>query len=208
MMKGSRDGTIRQMCTRLEARLLMSTLKDATELGQLAIRLNLINHAQLREGLDEISAVSPPSELIAVLERKQFVTAYQGQKLLRGDTDGYFMGGYVLKYKFASGSFGRVWRAEDPRTGVPVAIKVLRRRWCDDPHKVDLFEREGKVGLTLHHPNIVQILAVRCDRVKAQHYIAMEFVEGANLRDILVLRNTLDVKEAIRITEECAAGLA
>src|SRR5262249_38464128 len=41
-----------------------------------------------------------------------------------------------------------------------------------------------------------------------EHFIAMEFVEGANLRDLLVLRKTLDVKEAIRITEECAAALA
>jgi serine/threonine protein kinase len=122
--------------------------------------------------------------------------------------DGYFMGGYRLLYKFASGSFGRVWRGDDPRTGIPVAIKVLRRRWCDDPHKVDLFEREGKVGLTLHHPNIVQILAVHCDRAMGQHFIAMEFVEGANLRDLLAIRKTLDAKEAIRIIEECAAGLA
>jgi serine/threonine protein kinase len=186
----------------------MATNMDAAEVGRLGLRLRLITDDQLKEALGEISPGAPPSDLTAVLERKGSISAYQGHKLLRGDTEGYFLGGYSLKYKFASGSFGRVWRAEDPRTGVPVAVKVLRRRWCDDPHKVDLFEREGKVGLTLSHRNIVQILAVHCDRAKGEHFIAMEFVEGANLRDLLVLRKTLDAREAIRITEECAGALA
>src|SRR5262249_12455798 len=187
---------------------LMSSNLDAAEVGRLALRLHLITEEQLQEALAEISHGATPSDLTAVLERKGYLSDYQTKKLLRGDTDGYFMGGYVLKYKFASGSFGRVWRAEDPRTGVPIAIKVLRRRWCDDPHKVDLFEREGKIGQTLSHRNIVQILAVHCDRATGEHFIAMKFVGGANLRALLVLRKTLDVKEALRITEECASALA
>src|SRR5437764_14104698 len=126
----------------------MASTMDAADVGRMALRLRLITDDQLREGLAEISPGAPPSDLTAVLERKGYLSAYQGQKLLRGDHDGFFLGGYALKYKFASGSFGRVWRAEDPRTGVPVAVKVLRRRWCDDPHKVDLFEREGKIGQT------------------------------------------------------------
>src|SRR5262249_9497812 len=128
-------------------------------------------------------------------------------KLQKGDFDGLMLGGYRVLYKIASGSFGRVFRADDPRSGAAVAIKVLRRRWCEDPHKVDLFEREGKVGLTLRHPNIVQILAVQCDRKYGQHFIVMEFVEGGNLRDILAIRKKLDVKEAIRILEEAASAL-
>ncbi len=89
-----------------------------------------------------------------------------------------------------------------------MAIKVLRRRWTEDPRKVDLFEREGRMGLRLQHPNIVQILAVHCDRASGQFFIVMEFVEGSNLRDLLAIRKKLDVKEALRITEEAAAGLA
>src|SRR5437870_3109964 len=131
MMKGFQCGNDRRFRTRVEASFKMN-IKDAGELGNLAVRLGLLSLEQLREGLDETNPVAPPSELIGVLERKQFITAYQGNKLLRGDIDGYFMGGYRLLYKFASGSFGRVWRGEDPRTGIPVAIKVLRRRWCDD----------------------------------------------------------------------------
>jgi serine/threonine protein kinase len=181
---------------------------EATELGQRAVRLGLISDDQLRDCTDEISPVAPPEVLIQALERKQYLTAFQSQKLIKGDTEGYFLGGYRILYKIASGSFGRVHRADDPRTGAAVAIKVLRRRWTEDPRKVDLFEREGKMGLRLQHPNIVQILAVHCDRASGQFFIVMEFVEGSNLRDLLAIRKKLDVKESIRITEEAAAGLA
>lgn len=47
-----------------------------------------------------------------------------------------------------------------------------------DARKVDLFEREGKNGLELKHPNIVEILAVNRDPSTGQYYIVMEFVEG------------------------------
>lgn len=186
----------------------MALNMDAGELGRFAVRLGLITDDQLRECLDELGALSDPLTLISMLERKQYLTDYQGQKLLKGDSEGFFLGGYRKLYKIASGSFGRVFRGDDPRTGVPVAIKELRRRWCDDPHKIDLFEREGKVGLSLRHPNIVQILAVNCDRAHGQYFIVMEFVEGGNLRDILAIRKRLDAKEALRIIEECASGLA
>ena len=162
----------------------MATIMDAAEFTRNSLRLNLVTEDQLRECQDEVGATDAGT-LATALEAKGYLTQYQTQKLLKGDTDGFFMCGYRILYKIASGSFGRVYRAEDPRTGVPVAVKELRRRWRDDPHKVDLFEREGRVGLTMRHPNIVQILAVNCDRSAGQHAIVMEFVEGENLRDRL-----------------------
>src|SRR5438105_2685741 len=185
----------------------MANIVDAAEFARNALRLRLVTEEQLRECQEEVGTADAAT-LAAALERKQYLTAYQTGKLLKGDTDGFVMCGYRVLYKIASGSFGRVYRAEDPRTGVPVAVKELRRRWRDDPHKVDLFEREGRMGLTMRHPNIVQILAVNCDRAAGQHVIVMEFVEGENLRDRLARSGRLDVKEAIRITEEAAAGLA
>jgi eukaryotic-like serine/threonine-protein kinase len=186
----------------------MSMLDDAASLGQRIVRLGLVTEEQMREALFELGPAAPSALLLAELERKQHLTDWQTGKLQKGDFDGLMLGGYRVLYKIASGSFGRVFRADDPRSGAAVAIKVLRRRWCEDPHKVDLFEREGKVGLTLRHPNIVQILAVQCDRKNGQHFIVMEFVEGGNLRDILAIRKKLDVKEAIRILEESVSALA
>jgi serine/threonine protein kinase len=182
---------------------------DATSLAQTAIRLGLITEEHWRECWDELDpGETTPEALLRVLERKAYLTPWQGAKLLKGDPDGYFLGGYRLLYRIAAGTFGRVYRADNPHTGEVVAIKVLRRKWSNDAHKVELFEREGKVGLSLRHPNIVQILAVSRDPVTAQYYLVMEFVEGGNLRDILTIRKTLQPQEALRIMEEAAHGLA
>jgi serine/threonine protein kinase len=186
----------------------MPPIPDATELGNQAVRLRLISEDQFRDCMQDLAPNAPAAELLAILERRQFLSAWQSNKLGRGDFDGYFLGGNKLLYKIASGSFGRVWRAADPSTGAATAVKVLRRRWFEFPEKIDAFEREGKLGLKMRHPNIVQILAVNCDRRKQEYYIVMEFVEGQNLRDLLARRNTIPPLESIRIIEEAAAGLA
>jgi CheY-like chemotaxis protein len=171
--------------------------------------LGLLTEGQVQECCEdpEFDPHDPPS-ILRVMERKGFLTSWQSQKLQKGDKDGFFIGGYRLLYKISSGSFGRVYRADDPRTGRVVAVKVLRQRWSDNKHNVELFEREGKVGLSLKHPNIVEILAVDRDPSTRQHYIVMEFIEGGNLRDFLAIRKKLIAKEALRLIEDAATGLA
>src|SRR5262245_19733072 len=186
----------------------MST-PDAAGIAQLARRLDLVTDDQLTDVWNELGTRTGPADpLLRALERKGYLTPWQGSKLLKGDTDGYFLGGYRVLYRIAAGSFGRVYRADNPRTGEIVAIKVLRKRWAEDQRKIELFEREGKVGLSMQHPNIVRILAVNRDPSTAQYYIVMEFVEGDNLRDFLAIRKKLEPKEALRLLEETATGLA
>jgi serine/threonine protein kinase len=148
------------------------------------------------------------TDMVRLLERRRYLTSWQGRKLLKGDMDGYFLGGYRLLYKIASGSFGRVYRGDDPRTGQVVAIKVLRNKWMMDKQKVDLFLREGKLGMTIRHPNIVPVLTVSQDTVTQQYFIVMDFIEGYNLRDMIHVRRKLQPDEAIRIIMECTEGLA
>ena len=181
---------------------------DAATLGQKAVHLGLITQGQLMDVWDELGNNRQPEAFLRFLERKGYLTPWQSTKLLKGDHDGYFLGGCRVLYKIASGSFGRVFRAAEVETGKVVAIKVLRRRWSDDPHNIELFEREGKVGLTMQHPNIVEVLNVRRDPTSGQYYIVMEFVEGQNLRDFLAVRKKLEPAEGLKILEEAAAGLA
>lgn len=182
---------------------------DVATLGQQAVMLGLATDSQLRECYEDVSRHSADATaLVRVLERKGFLTPWQSQKLLKGDRDGYFLGGYRLLYRISSGTFGRVYRADDPRSGVVVAVKVLRKRWSDDPHSIDLFEREGKLGLTLRHPAIVQTLAVDKDPATGQYFMVLEFVEGGNLRDLLAIRKKFTPAEALPLIEEAASGLA
>src|SRR5437588_7311502 len=163
--------------------------QETTELGQRALKLGLVNLTQLEEAHLEAGVKNPdPQVLVRILERKGFLTPFQSGKLLKGETDGYLLGGYRLLYRISSGSFGRVFRADDPNTGRVVAVKVLRKRWSDDAKMVDWFYREAKLGISLRHPNIVEILSVNQDRASKQHYIIMEFVEGGNLREFLQIR--------------------
>jgi CheY-like chemotaxis protein len=181
---------------------------DANAFMQQIQKLGLVTEAQLAEVRDELGTTSELAPLISILERKSYLTPWQRGKLLKGDIDGFSLGGYRLLYKIASGSFGRVFRADDPRSGRVVAVKVLRRRWSEDQQRIDLFLREGKVGLTLKHPNIVEVLAINRDASSGQYYLVMEFVEGGNLREILQIRKKLTVTESLRILEDSAGGLA
>ncbi len=182
---------------------------DATAVAQLAVKMGLVTPSRMEEVKQEVNGLGADAgPLLRQLERKGYLTPWQSNKLLKGEQEGYFLGGYRVLYKIASGSFGRVFRAEDPHTGEIVAIKVLRQRWSDDPHNIELFEREGKLGKSLRHPNIVTILDVNKDPATRQYYIVMEFVEGGNLRDFLAIRKKLEPSEALRLLEDAAAGLA
>src|SRR5204863_9501392 len=141
-------------------------------------RLGLMSDQEAREVVYELDDNQATAEdFLRFCERKNLLTPWQRSKLLKGDTDGYVLGGYKLLYKIASGSFGRVFRGVDP-AGQVVALKVLRRRWTEKPHWVETFLREGQIGLSMQHENIVAILAVNQDAKSGQHFIAMEFVEG------------------------------
>jgi tRNA A-37 threonylcarbamoyl transferase component Bud32 len=184
-------------------------IQDPVALGRLAVKVGLITEDQLLEARDEIGKqASDMIMLLRGLERKGLLTPWQSGKLLKGDDDGYFLGGYRILYKVASGSFGRVFRADDPRDGRVVAIKVLRKRWSEDQQRIDLFIREGRVGQTLKHPSIVEVLTMSQDPITKQYFIVMEFVEGGNLREILQIRKTLTVAESLRIADDAASGLA
>jgi serine/threonine protein kinase len=181
---------------------------DAAALAKLAVSLRLVTSAQIAECQEDGRLPTDPKALLRALERKGYLTPFQSQKLLKGEQDGYFLGNYRLLYRISSGSFGRVFRADDPRTGTVVAIKVLRRRWTSDPSKVELFEREAKLGMGLQHPNIVSILSTAKDPASKQYYIVMEFVEGGTLRDFLGIRKKLEAAESMKLLEGATAGLA
>ena len=184
-------------------------IPETPTVAQLAVRCGLITEEHLQEAYVEVDPRGTnPQPLLSFLERKGYLTPWQSYKLLKLDPDGYYLGGYRILYKIASGSFGRVFRADDPRSGRIVAIKVLRRRWSEDPLRIEFFEREGRMGMSLRHPNIVEMLAVNRDPASSQYYMVMEFVEGGNLREILAIRKKLEPAEALRLIEDAANGLA
>jgi len=166
-----------------------------------------MTEAQVIEVKEDLDANPDLDTLYRHLERGRYLTGWQIERLRKGERDGFNLGGFRLLYKISSGSFGRVYRAENPHTGRVVAVKVLRRRHSDDSARIELFMREGKMGLKLKHPNIVEVLGVDQDSTTGQYFIIMEFVEGENLRELIKIRGVFKVAEALKLMEDMAKGL-
>ncbi|HZZ29687.1 MAG TPA: serine/threonine-protein kinase [Pirellulales bacterium] len=178
----------------------------AEQIGQAAFDRDLIDEHELRTVLAESGSLEcDPEQIKQSLVRRELVTNYQLEKLLRGDRSGFFYGKYKVLYQIGSGTFARVFRAVHRETGEVRAVKVLRARHFAIPEMREQFLREGEMGCTLRHPNIVPIYEAAA--TAGACYIVMEFIEGRNLREHLRVRSHLKPEEAIRLTVDICRGL-
>jgi len=148
----------------------------------------------------------PLPDFTSVLMRKGLITNFQLERLLKGERGGYFYGDYKVLYLVGTGTFARVYRAENVKTGKVVALKVLRKRYREERAQTEQFLREGEIGSRLRHPNVVPIYEVSSD--PAAPYLVMEFVEGQNLRAFMKARRKFSPQEAVAILIDICAGLA
>jgi eukaryotic-like serine/threonine-protein kinase len=118
---------------------------------------------------------------------------------------GRTLGRYLVLGSLGSGAMGEVYRAEDRTLGRQIALKILPRRFVNDPDRMRRFDREARAASALNHPNIVTIHEI--GRAGAIPFIASELVEGETLRSRLS-RGRLAPGEAIDIAHQVAAGLA
>lgn len=81
------------------------------------------------------------------------------------------------------GGMGIVYKARQKALDRIVAIKILAGEWQDDPGFAERFEKEAKLLARLNHPNIVTIHDF--GNASGLYYIAMEFIDGVNVRDLL-----------------------
>ncbi|WP_168211105.1 serine/threonine-protein kinase [Mariniblastus fucicola] len=143
---------------------------------------------------------------ISLLLRGEHLTNWQLTRLVEGQRKGYFYNDWKILYLIGVGTFARVYRAYDVKSGDIKAIKVLRSRHSSNDEMREHFLREGRMVMKLRHPNIVPIYEVDEDRGRI--YMVMDFVEGQNLRDYVKAHRKLSVPRALGITRDIAAGLA
>jgi eukaryotic-like serine/threonine-protein kinase len=117
-------------------------------------------------------------------------------------------GRYRVLRRIGSGGMADVYCAEDSHLGRQVAIKVLHRRFAQDQEFVERFRREAKSAAGLNHPNVVGVF----DRGEHEgtYYIAMEFLEGQTLKDVVTAEAPLAQERAIDLGVQIlqAAGFA
>src|ERR1051325_9321170 len=112
---------------------------------------------------------------------------------------------YRITDKLGVGGQGAVYKAIDTKLGRPVVIKGIPPELSAKEANVKRFEREARLASSLDHPNICTIFDL--DEVDGVLYIAMQFVEGKNVRQ-LVAGRPLELKTALLIGMQVADALA
>src|SRR4051794_5086737 len=112
---------------------------------------------------------------------------------------------YRITDKLGVGGQGAVYKATDTKLGRPVVIKVIPPELSAKEANLKRFEREARLASSLDHPNICTIFDL--DEVDGVHFIAMQFVEGKNVRQ-LVAGRPLELKTALLIGLQVADALA
>ena len=117
---------------------------------------------------------------------------------------GHTISHYRITGKLGSGGMGIVYEAEDVRLPRKVALKFLPEEVADDPDAERRFQREADTIAQLNHPNICTIYEI--DRADGRAFIAMECVEGINLKTYMA-RNQLSTGAIVEIALQIAAAL-
>jgi serine/threonine-protein kinase len=107
-------------------------------------------------------------------------------------------GRYRIIRRLGSGGMADVYCAEDTQLGREVALKLLYRRFAEDEEFVERFRREASSAAGLQHPNVVQVF----DRGEwdGTYYIAMEFLTGRNLTQVVRDHGPLEPALAVDLT--------
>src|ERR1022692_504787 len=120
-------------------------------------------------------------------------------------SEGSRIGPYEVVAPLGAGGMGEVWRARDPRLGRDVALKVLPDDMSRDADRIARFRAEARAASALNHPNIVAVYDIGEDGGRT--YLAMELLEGTNLRALLDGGTPL-LPKALQIACQIADGLA
>jgi hypothetical protein len=115
------------------------------------------------------------------------------------------VGPYEVQSPLGVGGMGEVYRARDLRLERSVALKVLPESLSLEKERLQRFEKEARSASALNHPNIVTIYEVGSS--EGISYIAMELVEGRNVRDLLHT-GALSLRKLLPLAAQLADGLA
>src|SRR5690242_7096391 len=111
---------------------------------------------------------------------------------------------YRITEKLGVGGQGAVYKAVDNKLGRTVVIKVIPPELTVKETNLKRFEREARLASSLDHPNICTIFDL--DEAQGLHFIAMQHVEGRNVRQ-LVNGRPLELQSALRIAIQVADAL-
>ncbi|HEV8149207.1 MAG TPA: serine/threonine-protein kinase [Gemmatimonadales bacterium] len=113
---------------------------------------------------------------------------------------------YQVERRLGAGGMGEVYLARHVLMGRPCALKVMTQELSQDPDAVSRFNREASSASKISHPNVCTVydFGLTADDLV---YLAMEYIEGRTLSEILDASGPLPLARAAALIAQCAAGL-
>jgi serine/threonine-protein kinase len=115
------------------------------------------------------------------------------------------LGHFAIIDRIRTGGMGAVFRARDTRLNRVVALKVLPPSLSRDPLIVQRFKNEGQAAAQLDHENVARVYFIGEEH--GLHYIAFEFINGTNVRDMILEQSRLAVGDALNYGLQIASAL-
>ncbi len=174
-------------------------------------RSGIVSENRLKKVLDELSAeasgrVIETSELATHLIDSGLITSWHTEKMMAGKYKGFFLGKHKLLGHLGTGGMSAVYLAEHRLSGKKFAVKVLPKKKVADKSYLDRFYQEARAAASLDHPNVVRIYDI-CQEGQT-HYMVMEYVEGADLYEIVKADGPLEINDAVDYIAQSCIGLS
>jgi DNA-binding beta-propeller fold protein YncE len=118
---------------------------------------------------------------------------------------GSVLAGYRIEGLAGEGGMGRVYRATQMGLNRQVALKLIMPELATEPDFRARFERESRLTASIEHPNVIPVY--EAGDAEGQLFIAMRWVEGTDMRSVILTEGRLDADRAIGIVEQVAAAL-
>ena len=169
----------------------------------MALDQGLCTDDELRRAIQELKErhKHDPLMLQDLMIELGYVTANQAERLKTSIKENkaaaHQIPGYKVLGKLGAGAMAVVYKAKQLSLNRTVAIKVLPRRFTENPEYVQRFYKEGQAAGKLNHPNIVQ--AIDVGEAGGYHYFVMEYVEGKTIADDLVGGNVFAEQDAVEV---------
>lgn len=182
-----------------------------TLFGRMAVEQGLCTDGELRSSLKELQMrlKLSPTMLRDVMVEYGYITESQSERLKKSlkaqKAAAHRIPGYKILGKLGSGAMAIVYQARQLSLNRMVAIKVLPKRFSENPEYVERFFKEGQAAAKLNHTNIVQAYDV--GQAGGYSYFVMEFVEGKTLYEDLSAGKVCPEKEALDIVIQVAHAL-
>jgi serine/threonine protein kinase len=182
-----------------------------TVFGKMAVEQGLCTDQELNESIKQlqIRRRANPAMLRDIMVELGYITESQSERLKVSIKEhkaaAHRIPGYKILGKLGMGAMAIVYKARQLSLNRDVAIKVLPKRFSENPEYVERFYKEGQAAAKLNHTNIVQAYDV--GEAGGYNYFVMEYVEGKTIYDDLSAGKVYSEKEALEIIIQVAHAL-